>query len=166
MMPSFAKTAAYGLFSALLLALTVPAGPDSAVPTSADAHSAPPSLSADTRTSTTGYYTLAWEPADADTRAIAGSIAGFELQERADDGDWSTRYVGPDRATTLTGMPNGTYAYRVRALTESSASAWSSETVVEVKHHDLGRAFAFLAVGAAVFLATLALIVAGHRRQA
>lgn len=161
-MSSLAKTAAYGLFSALLLALTVPAGPDSGIPPVAAPNNLhPPSLSADTRISTTGYYTLAWEPSDADTHVASG----FELQERADDGDWDTRYTGPDRASTITGMPNGTYAYRVRALTETSASAWSSETIVDVKHHDLGRAFAFLAVGAAVFLATLTLIIAGHRRQ-
>lgn len=173
------KTAAYGLFSALILALTVTGEPISAEtgrnpeisPASETSQTLPaPTLNLGTDVSTTGFYDLGWElPADAAPEGY--SVSRFELHERTGDADWIPFYTGADEATTLTGIPNGTYAYRVRAVLVSTESpdtvptAWSAPQSLEVRHHSLAKAFGFLAVGAVVFIATLVLIVTGHRRS-
>ena len=186
----FAKTAAYGLFSALLSALTVTGEPTSGVPSAQDLWLEPPTLKADARTSATGYYTLSWDAPDTPTGDSISAVTLFELQVRTDADVWRPQYTGPDRATTITGMPDGRYVYRVRVwrppqppardpaaarhLARSSgreedfraglASAWSIERTVDVRHYGLVRVVIILAVGACVFLATLVLVITGHRR--
>ncbi len=102
-MSSLAKTAAYGLFSALLLALTVPSEPDScALPTgSAAPVLSAPSLSVGTRVSTAGYYTLAWEPPEAPVL----TISGFEVRARAEDGGGKVHCTGLDHARRVRDRP-------------------------------------------------------------
>lgn len=122
---------------------------------------APPTLSADTTVATAGYYRLSWtHPGMADSLA-------FELQESptADFTAAETVYQGPDRATSHSGRTDGDYHFRVRALTGESASAWSAPVTVQVRHHSLLRAGLFFALGALVFIATLALILRGARPE-
>lgn len=119
---------------------------------------AAPTLEADTQLATAGYYQLQWDGADA---------TDHELQEspRASFNDAVTLYRGTDRATMLTGRPDGEYHYRLRALHEDGPGPWSKTLRVEVLHHPLSRALLFFAMGALVFLATLAAILVGNRRQ-
>lgn len=124
----------------------------------------PPSLAASTDVSDTGAYRLSWEP--------NGIDVVVEEAERADFAGARTLYEGPDGATVVSGRLDGTYHYRVRRAGEgdrtggaTAGGAWSPAVQVSVVHHDLRKALAFLAVGAAVFLGTAVLILAGHRRH-
>ncbi len=165
-----AKTAAFGLFSALLTALTATGESDFPVQDRIGTLPAP-SLTSSDAVSTTGYHRLSWTlPEYPGHRIVA-----FELQERLGNAPYKTSYVGLDRSSTLTGLSDGTYRYRVRALLAPSAAgaappdttltAWSSPVVVVVRHHSLARAIMFLIIGGIVFLATLVLIIRGSRRS-
>lgn len=126
--------------------------------TSPDMGLAAPTLETDTQLATAGFYQLQWDGAGA---------TDHELQEslRADFSDPVTLYRGSDLATMLTGRPDGEYHYRLRALHEDGPGPWSNTLRVEVQHHPLSRALLFFAMGALVFLATLAAILAGNRRR-
>jgi hypothetical protein len=94
--------------------------------------------------------------------------SAYELQEanNAAFTQPTTIYRGPDQGTLISGQKNGQYFYRVRALNRGQpVSAWSSLVLVSVRHHSLTRAFAFFAAGAAVFLATLVLIILAARQN-
>lgn len=124
---------------------------------------------------TAGYYSLSWRhPRN------SGSSLDFLVEESTDEDFESaqTIYIGPDLATFISGKRNGTLYYRVKARPETSADAgadaganagawspWSDPLAVTTAHHSRARAFAFLGVGALVFLATIALIVAGNRSE-
>lgn len=111
-------------------------------------------LEASTELSDTGHYRISWS---------AGENAEVTVQESstADFSDARTIYQGTDRATVISGRLDGTFYYRARA----DGGAWTAPLAVEVRHHSLTTAFAYLAVGAVVFLATAVLIVAGHLRH-
>lgn len=122
------------------------------------AAAATPALSTDTELATAGYYRLLWT-ADTTDVEITEHTAGSP-QERI-------IYSGPDRATLISGQPDGTRIYRAGELgPDGTVVAWSEPVTVTVAHHPLSRALAFFALGACVFLATLALVVAGARRRA
>jgi hypothetical protein len=119
-----------------------------------------PTLTADSHTATAGFYHLKWRGDDLLTST-------YELQEanNAAFTQPTTIYRGSDQEILISGQKNGRYFYRVRALAQGQpASAWSSLVPVTVQHHSLTRAFAFFAAGAAVFLATLILIILGARQ--
>lgn len=116
-----------------------------------------PQLHTDSTNPSGGYYRLTWDWPDERNRR-------FELQE-AGSRDFAapqTIYMGLDRASVLSGRSDGVRYYRVRLNPESgSPGPWSEAVEVRVEHHPLSRAFGFFAVGAVVFLATLALVVGG-----
>lgn len=111
-------------------------------------------LEASTEVSDTGHYRLSWSAGD-------GVAVTVQESSTADFAHARTIYRGPERATVLSGRLDGTYYYRARA----DGGPWTAPLVVEVRHHSLTTAFAYLGVGAVVFLATAALIVAGHLRH-
>ena len=77
-------------------------------------------------------------------------------------------YAGPDTARLMSGKPDGHYYYRLESVSDTGSSkavALSDTLQVTVKHHSLKRAFAFFAVGAAVFAATLGLVLFGSRNE-
>ena len=88
-----------------------------------------------------------------------------ELQEATDSefSDATTPYRGPDRATVISGKPNGTWYYRVRASDDAQAGPWSRAVSVTVDHHSLSRALMFLSLGVIVFVATATMIIRGSR---
>lgn len=114
----------------------------------------PIELEASTGLSDTGHYRVSWSAdEDAEVTVQEASTADFS--------DARTIYRGADRATVLSGRLDGTYFYRARA----EDGPWTAPLAVEVRHHSLTTAFAYLGVGAVVFLATAVLIVAGHLRH-
>jgi hypothetical protein len=117
-----------------------------------------PRLSVDNSLATAGFYRLSWEPGD----------ERIELQEATEPGfiHPATAYTGPDRATVISGKPDGTWFYRIRALDSQGAGAWSAPLAVTVAHHSLARAFLFLGLGVTVFIATVLMIVRGPDRAA
>lgn len=107
-----------------------------------------------------GYFRLTWDGGG------EGELQ-FQLQEArsADFAQAETLYEGPDRASLLSGRPDGEYYYRVRAVADHQPGPWSEAVQVDVEHHSLGRAFLFFSIGAVVFLATLGLIVGGNLKS-
>lgn len=103
-------------------------------------------------TSDNGTVTLSWEK----DPAIA-----VELQQ-ADDESFSapqTRYTGTDPGTVVSGLPEGTHWFRVRA---ADAEPWSAPLPVTVAFIPRGKLFLLLGIGGVVVVATIAMIVAGH----
>jgi hypothetical protein len=116
-----------------------------------------PRLSSDTETATAGFYRLSWE---------TGKPGRVELQQ-ADSPAFThatLRYRGPDRASVISGMPDGKWYYRVRTLDDQDTGPWGKTVELTVAHHPLSRAFMFFALGVAVFLATVALVLRGKER--
>jgi hypothetical protein len=63
----------------------------------------------------------------------SGDETGFEIQRRTGGGDWMRLAVvaaGVTRFGDLEVQPNTSYTYRVRALGDGTASAWSNEASV------------------------------------
>lgn len=115
-------------------------------------------LQASPARSTDGVTQLSW---DLDGRSA-------ELQRARDPGfdDATTIYRGTDSASLRSGLADGTYYYRVRAVPSAgSPGSWSPAVSVEVAHHSARRAWGIFATGAVVFLATLGLILLGGRRE-
>ena len=125
----------------------------------AAANAAEIELKTDTATATAGYYQLAWSLPDApaETNYLLVEIAGHD-----DDKNGQELYYGPDLATVISGKPDGTYHYVVRAIdAQQTVVAQSNQVDVVVAHHPLSRAFAFFILGAVVFIAILVVILRG-----
>lgn len=114
-------------------------------------------LHSDTDTATAGYFQLNWQsniPTD-----------GFALYESMyeDFSHASLVYRGSDLGTVISGKPDAVYYYRV---TRQQPPVITSNTIhVTVRHHSLRTAFYFFTIGAIVFIATLLLILYGHRQE-
>jgi len=115
-----------------------------------------PLLSTSTDVATAGFYQLSWET-DAEN---------IELQEATQSAfrNPTTYYKGADRATVISGRPNGTWYYRVRAVTSEQSGTWSEPVKVTVAHHSLSRALMFLSLGVIIFLAIVVLIIRGPEK--
>lgn len=114
---------------------------------------ATPKLESDSALATAGYYQLRWSDGDGKS---------FVLEESEDPAfkDATKLYQGADSATLVSGRPNGTYYYRIRAA--QPGNTWSDTVKVVVTHHPLSRALLFFVLGALVFLATLTVVIRGN----
>lgn len=111
-------------------------------------------LESDTEVATAGFFQLRWAAGPGELRLVESGDADFRAPHVV--------YEGADTARLVSGKPDGVYFYRLESV--GGVPAVLSNTVeVSVRHHSLGRAAAFFAVGAAVFAATLGLIVYGSR---
>jgi hypothetical protein len=126
-------------------------GTDQAVPHLA---SDPPADDANSALSATGHFQLSWGSGDGQ------SGARYTLQESAtpDFADAQVVYEGPDTASAFSGRRDGVSYFRVRA----GDGTWSKPVEVVIQHHSLAKALIYLTIGAVVFLATAALVIAGH----
>jgi hypothetical protein len=116
------------------------------------------SLESDTPVATAGYYQLRWESGEVATRLVEANDPEFA--------DARVIYAGPDTARLMSGKPDGDYYYRLEAAGDVTPAPVLSETLkVTVEHHPLPRALTFFAIGAAVFAATLGLILVGGRNE-
>jgi hypothetical protein len=115
-------------------------------------------LSTDTQVATAGYFQLSWhgDVQQAQYRLLESGSPRFNHS--------TVIYEGPDLATVMSGKTNGTYYYRVAELEGDTPVTVSNTVKVQVAHHSLARAFLFFAIGAAVFLATLLMILRGNRQ--
>lgn len=124
-----------------------------------------PVLATDTQLATAGYYQLSWHPGVA---GASNKNFQFELQQSTDPEFRSSRnvYHGPDRASVISGQPNGSYYYRVRGLLSGQpVTEWSQSIVVQVQHHSLQKAWLFFVAGAIVFFITLVFIILSARNK-
>ena len=72
-----------------------------------------------------------------------------------------TIYQGPDRASFVSGLPNGNYYYRVR----SDSGKWSETLLVTVQHQSLRLAFMLAGLGAIVFMMTVFVVIKGYLKS-
>ncbi len=112
--------------------------------------------------SNSGYIRLEWS-------SPSGGNVIYELEE-APSAEFSNPqriYEGPDLASFISGLPNGTYHYRVRAVNQSeeTTSAWSEPVQLTVEHHPVSLALTLAALGALVFLLTAFVVIKGVRTQ-
>lgn len=126
---------------------------------------AAPALHGPEGASADGQFDLRWQVTLDGLEDPIATAVEFELEERA--GDRRTLLpAGPHLAAALSGRDDGDYGYRVRAVrTGRPISPWSEPVMVQVRHHTLDFALRMFAIGAAVFLATVALVLIGHRRS-
>ncbi len=75
------------------------------------------------------------------------------------NGTWITLYEGRDTASTLTGLKNGDYIFRLRA----EQGEWSEPLTVVIEHHALWKAYAFFAAGFVLFLILCGLLLRSSR---
>lgn len=116
------------------------------------------SLESDTPVAAAGYFQLRWESGEVASRLVEATDPEFA--------DARVIYSGPDTARLMSGKPDGDYYYRLEAAGDVSPATVLSQTLkVTVEHHPLPRAVTFFAVGAAVFAATLGLIIVGGRNE-
>lgn len=95
-----------------------------------------------------GYYQLQWA-ADEPVRLVVANDPEFTTP--------TTVYSGSDTGHVASGKPNGVWYYRLESA--DGTRILSNTAQITVRHHSLRRAFTFFALGAAVFLSTLGLIV-------
>ena len=127
----------------LILALVLlPALPGAAAPAFVD----PPEVSTD------GGFTLAWD---------AEAPVQLEQASGPDHADARIIYEGSDTSTVISGLPDGEYRFRLRAV---ESEEWADEARVHVEHHSLARAFGFFVVGGLVFLVLIIAILRGGAR--
>jgi len=112
-----------------------------------------PRLSVDNAVASAGFFRLSWET---DAKRVE-----LQVDSSPDFQDPTTAYLGPDRATVISGKPDGTLYYRIRALGNPSSGPWSEPVMVEIRHHSLARALMFLSLGILVFSITVIAIVRG-----
>lgn len=115
------------------------------------------SLESDTPVASAGYYQLRWETGDENVQLVEATNPRFS--------DARIVYAGPDTARIVSGKPDGDYYYRLETNVAGMSTVVSDMLKVTVEHHSLDRAFAFFGVGAAVFAATLGLILIGGRNE-
>lgn len=103
-----------------------------------------------------GHIRLAWEG------ERAPGEAEYEVQQADNEHFNNARaiYQGPDLATFVSGLENGTYYYRIR----SGEGEWSDTLLVEVRHPSLRLTFLLLGIGAVVFLLTAGIVIKGARQ--
>ena len=118
-----------------------------------------PALSLAPAQSTDGKATLSWDIPQGARVEVESSLDNRFINV-------TTLYQGSDRSTVLTGLSDGSYHFRVRAVHQNGAiSPWSEPVNLLVEHHSLVKAMSFFVIGAVVFVATLWLIILGARRH-
>lgn len=105
--------------------------------------------------SRSGDYQIVWD-------GPAG--ATFRLIESADPtASPQILYEGPQRASTVTGRAQGDFFYQVGLVEAGAVTQWSEHCEVKVRPYPLGVAFTFFGLGLTVTLATVLVVVLGHR---
>lgn len=101
----------------------------------------------------------------------APDSARFELQQSRTNTfparATRTRYRGPDRGTFISGLAAGDYFFRVRVADgddDGESGGWSRPVQVRVEYVPLGLVFGLTGIGGVVFLSTVWVVLAGHRR--
>lgn len=116
-----------------------------------------------TLTIPSGSFTLKW------TSPENPISTRFELQQGTQRNFSSPRviYAGPDRGTYISGLPNGDFFYRVRAVNvqEPEKSQWSPPVHRAVQHPPLTFALSVTGVGAIVLISTISMIAVGAWKE-
>ena len=110
-----------------------------------------------------GKCLLQWELPDS-----KGTSFTFQV-EQSNDPDFSSprvRYQGPDLATYISGLPEGTHHYRVRSISDQENGPWSRIMEVKVEFVSQNLVISLFLLGTIVFAATVWAIWKGHCQYA
>ncbi len=127
---------------------------------------APEFVQSSVLTSNSGFFKLEWRITDELPLQEGYSF----LLEQSNDENFNhikSIYKGSDLATYISGLPNGTFYYRVKIIEQQNQkeSQWSPHLQARVEHFSLQFALTLCALGALVFLLTVAVIVIGVRSK-
>lgn len=110
-------------------------------------------------TSEDGTITLSWTP------SVQGAIVELEQSPDTDFTSSTIRYEGADPGSVITGLPEGTHFFRIRAIeTADRPGPWSDPLKVTVTFMDRGALLLLLSLGGSVVVLTVGAILAGHVR--
>jgi hypothetical protein len=98
-----------------------------------------------------GHIKIEWD------MPVAHAEVELQQAKSEDFSDATIIYHGPDNATFISGLEDGTYYYRIRKVDGS----WSDFIRVDVKHHSLSLAISLFVAGSIVFLLTVWVVVKG-----
>lgn len=109
-----------------------------------------------------GHTKLVWNAAQEPTNGQWQFEVQFDSTETFSAP--TTLYQGPDQATFISGLPNGSYHYRVRIVGpgEAPPGPWDRATLT-VEHHALSLALTISGIGSLVFIFTVILVLRGVR---
>lgn len=116
--------------------------------------------------SKSGYFKLSWSPGAVTAADNQNKKYMYKVLQATDPTfvDYDIKYEGPDKATFITGLPDGSYYYRVSAISVNPGNSenWSQAINVKVQHHSLRLATTLFFLGAVVFISTVALVLYGN----
>ena len=119
-----------------------------------------PTLEAAVR-ATDGAVQLSWSAAD-------GGPAGIYQVEEAPAADFTTpilRYEGPQEASFVSGLPAGSYYYRVRQRRpDATWTPWSEPVAAHIEPHPLNLAWSLFGLGAFLVVTLVTFLVVAERR--
>lgn len=104
-----------------------------------------------------GHAWLKWAP-DADQ-----PVDGYVVERRSPGGEAVSRRIA-NAATFIAGLPEGVTEVRVRAVRGGVEGPWSDELHIDVSYPPMAQVWFLAGLGSLLFIATVVLILAGHRR--
>lgn len=112
-----------------------------------------------------GTVHLAWQVAG---REVGTTDLQFQIEQDSNP-SFSTAthyYEGPENGTFVSGLPEGDFYYRVRAIDSAGTPGeWSSPALhVTVDYSPPMLVATLMIVGAIVFVSTVSVIIGGHRK--
>jgi hypothetical protein len=108
-----------------------------------------------------GHVTLSWQF----ERQRPGVTYQLEQAESPRFDGPRVLYEGAQTSSVMSGLPNGSYLFRVRARgPDGSWSAWSPASAFEVSHHSRALAASLFGLGALVFGLTVWKVTRGEER--
>ncbi len=123
-----------------------------------------------------GHLTLEFAavPGGASEGESEGMAVGYQLQRSLDPGflDAVIHHDGPSDRVFVSGLPEGTHHFRVRARAAASADdpeawgPWSDAATFEVRHQSMGLTWTLFGSGAALFVVLVLIIGRESARDA
>lgn len=112
-------------------------------------------LTASAEVSNEGYFVLNWDTSLSDSPLVLEQSTSPAFDSVI------TREVAAAGATTITGLADGEYYFRLR----SEDRVLSDPVMITVEHHSLARAGTFFLIGACLFGLLITTIFTGNRRM-
>lgn len=112
---------------------------------------------------TEGHVVISWAlPGEAD----GGTPPDFVLEQAStpEFSDAVVRYEGRDLASFLSGLPEGRFHFRVRAVDGGNAGPWSVPLVLDVDYPKSGMVLVLMTVGTVCLAVLITAILVGARR--
>lgn len=118
-------------------------------------------LSASENESTSGYFTLRWEPKSESTQyTLVQSLDQQFLGSARETIKW---HIDSHHSFSISGLNSGIYYYRIAKFNQPDN--WSNTVQISVKHHSLGNAYFIFTLGAVLFFLLVAVILLNFKNR-